>query len=339
MFLASSGHIATDSNLARFDQGTYGNTVMSMLCDGQSSSYYSKSDTLNPGWGDPLILVAKVNEKTKSIKYYYYNPVSNMMFGHENQFTCDFSNWDTATRYNVEKSADINYELDNAKANSIVEFTINETAGYVYSTPVVSSNGQTIAVEQSGNTYSFIMPKNAVNVTVNKLNLNNYTMPTSLTLTIGDSTDLSSYLPTTEGVEITFNNANVTANGTEITAVKSGKSLMTITFTEFDVVKTCGVTIQKATTSSSSSSSSVKPSSSASSSSKVESSSSTSSSSQQVTSSSQSTQSSQPSSQEPQSSTNRTQPSVGCGANFTGTGLFIVLAGVAVAIFLFKKKS
>jgi len=338
MFLAASGHIETDMNLYRKDVGENGNTVLSMLCDGQSSSYHSDRDSTS-GWGDPLILVAKVNEKTKTIKYYYYNPVLDMMFGAENLYEYDFSNWDTATRYDVEKSADINYDLDNAKANSIVEFTINETAGYAYNTPVVTSNGQTLTLTQNGDVYSFIMPKDAVSISVDKLNLNNYTMPSSLTLTLGESTDLSSYLPTTQGVEITFNNANLTANGTEITAVKTGKSLMTITFTEFDVVKTCGITIEKATTSSSSSSSSVKPSSSASSSSKVESSSSSSSSSQQVTSSSQSTQSSQPSSQEPQSSTNKTQPSVGCGANFTGTGLFIVLAGIAVAIFLFKKKA
>jgi len=100
MFIAGSGHIETDTNHFRQDQGIFGNTVTSFLCDGQGTNYFCSDGDDVSSWGDPLILVAKVNEKTKTISYRYFNPVNNCFLGVENQFEMDFSNWE-AKSYNV----------------------------------------------------------------------------------------------------------------------------------------------------------------------------------------------------------------------------------------------
>jgi len=100
MFMAGSGHIETDTNYFRQDKGVFGNTVTSFLCDGQGVSYFCSDGDDVSSWGDPLILVAKVNEKTKKISYRYYNPVNGCFLGIENQFEMDFSGWE-AKSYNV----------------------------------------------------------------------------------------------------------------------------------------------------------------------------------------------------------------------------------------------
>jgi len=348
MFLCASGHVSSETVMRREDKTEYGNNVMSMLCDAQGTTFFTNMDAIS-GWGDPLILVAKVNEKTKKISYRYYNTANNSFFNIENQFEYDFSNWDASTYYNVESSTDIEIDNTNVKCNSIVEFSVNKTDNFVYLEPVVTSNGQQITLTKTGDVYSFVMPKDMVTISVEKLDLSAITLPTSITIKVGETVDLSSYLPTSQEVQFKLNNTNVSLSGTELIGLKEGKSLLTITFTKYNLVKTCGIAIEKATTSSSSSSSSVKPSSSASSSSKVESSSSSSkveepssSSSSVAESSSSSSSSSQQvtsSSQPEQSSSSRAERSAGCGANFAGTGLFIVLALLSVGILSLKKKS
>lgn len=89
VFMAASGHIGTDSVEKRTDEGVNGNKVFSFLCDGQGTKVYADYDG-DGGWGEPLILVVKVNEKTQTMKFNYYDPVNNMMLGVENQFEISF---------------------------------------------------------------------------------------------------------------------------------------------------------------------------------------------------------------------------------------------------------
>ncbi len=338
MFLAASGHIETDINLYREDVGENGNVVLSMLCDGQSSSYYSNKD-IPTGWGDPLILVAKVNEKTKTIKYYYYNPVNNMMFGHENLFTYDFSNWDAGTYYEVNTTNDINLENNSVKFNSIVEFSVNEQSGYAYTTPVVTSNQENITLTKTANGYSFLMPKNNVNISIEKLDLSSITLPSSLTIILNETLDLGAYLPDLSDISVKVNNSNVTVNGSEITGNRAGKSLITISSTKFGQLGTCSLTIQKTSSTSSSNSTS----NSSSSSSQVSSSPSSSTSNSSSTSSSQVTppstsggESDSPATSMP---TTGNTPSSGCGGNVSGESIFVILAILSVAFIFIKKKA
>ncbi|MBO4962480.1 MAG: hypothetical protein J6C97_01755, partial [Clostridia bacterium] len=175
MFLTASGHIGTDFNISRQDTGKYGNKVLSTLCDGQSTKYYGDIDGV-PGWGDPLIQIARVNEKTKQIKYYYFNPVNNMLFGVENQWTYDFSN--ALNTKQIVKDKNVNYDKEYGTIGENVEFTLNAQSGYALSKPIVKDlNGKDITVTQNGETYSFVMPNNRVSISVETLDLSNITLP------------------------------------------------------------------------------------------------------------------------------------------------------------------
>ena len=121
MFLTASGHIGSDTLIHRNDTGVYGNSVMSMLMDAQDVKYHGDIDG-SAGWGDPVIVVAKVNEKTKTIKYYYYNPVNNMLIGVENKIEYDFSN--ALKTKQLTKSESVDYDKEYGTIGEKVEFTL-----------------------------------------------------------------------------------------------------------------------------------------------------------------------------------------------------------------------
>ncbi|MBO4962199.1 MAG: InlB B-repeat-containing protein [Clostridia bacterium] len=93
VFINASGHIESDSIVTRTDIGDYGNKVMSMLADAQGIKYHGSYDSIAVNWGDPILLVCKVNEKNQTIKFNYFNAVNGMFYGVENEFVYDFSDW------------------------------------------------------------------------------------------------------------------------------------------------------------------------------------------------------------------------------------------------------
>jgi len=157
VFLTASGHIGTDTNITRTDVGEYGNTVLSTLCDGQSSKYFTDIDGI-PGWGDPLILIAKVNEKTKKINYYYYNPVNNTFFGVENQWTYDFSSALNTKQIIADKEIELTKNY--GEVGKTVQFTLTEEG----TAEVKDLSGNKITCSVEGNVYTFTMPANRVNI-------------------------------------------------------------------------------------------------------------------------------------------------------------------------------
>ncbi len=239
MFLAASGHIETDTNMFRQDTGIYGNTVLSMLCDGQGTSYYSSIDGTS-GWGDPLLLVAKVNEKTKTIKYYYYNPVNNMMFGVENQWEYDFSN--ALHRANYYNEAIKNVTLDSA--NNKVTFEI-DSAYYTYAEPYITDvNGEEIPWGLANGKYSYTIP--AANKMPLTIDVKAVTLATNVTLMEGDVLDLGKYLPS----DFTFTIAEgdetvITRNGNILSFAGVGTATIKIFNTKGVINKLWYITTEK----------------------------------------------------------------------------------------------
>lgn len=239
MFLTASGHIESPINFFRQDKGVYGNTVMSMLCDGQGLSYFCSDGDDVSSWGDPLILVVKVNERNKSLTYRYYNPVNNCFLGVENQVEFSFADWGASE---IEVSNDIAIDLTYAELGSTVEFTINAESGYAYAKPVVkNANGEKLAVRKTANGYSFVMPQGDVSITVEKFDLSSITLPEALTIGVGETLDLSEYLP--DGVKLKVNNSNATLNGNEITGEEAGEAVITVTSDTFGDLASCTITV------------------------------------------------------------------------------------------------
>jgi len=101
MFLTSGGHTAQESLAYRTDVGDFGNTVYSMLVDYQGM--------YNAG-GDSLIVVAKVNEKTKKMTLRTFNPVTNKFYNIENELEYDFSGWEAEKHSVTWKNGDTTLE-------------------------------------------------------------------------------------------------------------------------------------------------------------------------------------------------------------------------------------
>ncbi len=77
-----SGHTCTDQVIMRKDTGDNGNTVTQILVNAQGAMYTSGMNTF---------LIAKVNEKTKTMDLCYYSPEFDMCFNEQNQFTVSFA--------------------------------------------------------------------------------------------------------------------------------------------------------------------------------------------------------------------------------------------------------
>ncbi len=240
MFLTGSGHIETDTNFFRQDKGVYGNTVMSMLCDGQGINYFCTDGDNVVSWGDPLILVANENEKPKTIQYRYYNPVNNSFLGIENQLEVSFADWG---RNEITASEDISLDADYAETNSTVQFIIDEQDGYVYAEPVVTSNGQTLSVSKTNRGYSFVMPNGDVRITVERFNTVFITLPDELTIGLGETMDLGAYFTGLSDLTLSVDNSNVSVDGDEITGEEIGESVLIVTSDKFGEVATCTLTV------------------------------------------------------------------------------------------------
>ncbi len=242
MFLTASGHIETSTNIFRKDKGAYGNTVMSMLCDGQGTDYFTMDGDDVSSWGDPLILVVKVNEKNKTLTYRYYNPVNNCFLGIENQFEISFADWG---RSEIKAGAEISLEKDSVKAYDTVNFSVNKEAGYAYAKPVATANGETLSVRTTANGYSFMMPECSVEITVEKFALATITLPTTLTLKEGETFDLSEYLP--EDVQFNFilDNDNAKVIEKELKGEKEGECVLTVSSDKFGDLCSIEITVEK----------------------------------------------------------------------------------------------
>ncbi len=242
MFLTASGHIESSINFFRQDEGVYGNTVMSMLCDGQGLSYFCSDGDDVSSWGDPLILVVKVNEKSKTLTYRYYNPVNNCFLGVENQVEFSFEDWEAPE---IDSSYDIAIDDKYTQINSTVEFSVNKQSGYAYATPVVTSaNGATLTVNKTYSGYSFTMPDGDVYITVEKFDLSRITLPKTLTLEVGEMLDLSDYLPYGVDLDISVNSSKATIDGKELTGEKAGETVITVTSAKFGTLASCKVTVE-----------------------------------------------------------------------------------------------
>ena len=243
MFLTASGHIETPTNFFRQDKGVYGNTVMSMLCDGQGLSYFCSSGDDETSWGDPLILVVKVNERTKTLTYRYYNPVNNCFLGVENQVEFSFEDWGAAE---IEASSDIAINNTDVQVNSTVEFTINKQDGFAYAKPVVKTvDGEVVVVVKTSKGYAFAMPDTSISITVEKFDLSKITLPEALTLSVGEVLDLSDYLPEDISVDISIDNSKATLNGNELTAEEDGEVVIAVTSDKYGKLASCTVTLEE----------------------------------------------------------------------------------------------
>jgi len=232
-FLSSGGHVSQETLMTRTDLGIYNNEVFSMLVDWQDS-FQSR--------GDSLLLVAKVNEKTQKISFRVYNPVSNEFYLIENEQEYDFSN--SFTR-EVKKDSKVNYSKNYAKVGETVVFSVNKTEGYVSTPKVVDALGNSIAVTYTTSGYTFTMPSAKVTISVEQEAISGITLPESLSITKGDSVDLSTYLPSAYNYSISVDGTSVTNSGKTITGASVGASTIIVSIDGYGEVARCVVTVKE----------------------------------------------------------------------------------------------
>lgn len=252
MFIAAGGHIMDDSIMHRTDVADYGNKVLGMLIDGQAVPVYNAA--CYGASGDALIAIAKFNEKTQTMTLNYYNPENGMLFTRESQFTFDYSG--VMTTKQIIKDEEVVTQKDYATIGDTVSFSINATAGFVYAKPIVTDlNGNEITYTEIGGTYTFTMPSSRVIITVEKLDLSTITLPQSIMLKVGESVDLSQYIPQGDFV-LTTSSSAISIQGYVVTANASATVELTLSSQKYGISKSCSVVVEKEQTSSSSSSSS-----------------------------------------------------------------------------------
>lgn len=256
VFMSSGGHVSQETLMWRTDRGDFNNQIFSTLVDWQ--------DTFSSR-GDSLLLVAKVNEKTQKITFNVYNPVTNQFYLVENRnMEYDFS--DALYREVTKETIDINYTGTSEKVGDTVEFSINKTQGFVYCPTVTDALGNDIEVTQvAENSYTFTMPMAKVTIGTEFKDMSSVTLPTSMNLEVGDTKDLSTYLPSGNDYTLSINGSSVTAQGLVITATSGGVSTITISIDGYGTIAECVVTVKEVQSSSSSSSTSSNESSSSSS--------------------------------------------------------------------------
>lgn len=84
IFMVFSGHVCYDDVVVRYDTGIHGNTITSMLIDTQTATY-------DRGIGEDIVFLMKVNEKTKTMRCYYYSPLHDGVYNIQNQFDISFA--------------------------------------------------------------------------------------------------------------------------------------------------------------------------------------------------------------------------------------------------------
>ncbi len=84
VFMNLGGHYPTDDIERRVDIGKHGNKVLSMLIDGQGTSYKGNN-------AQDMILLCHVNESKKTINFVYYSPEKDKLWNIQNQFEYNFA--------------------------------------------------------------------------------------------------------------------------------------------------------------------------------------------------------------------------------------------------------
>lgn len=156
IIMAAGGHVTGDTIMKRVDVGDNGNKVLSMLIDGQAVV------DVNGKRGATLILVCKINEKTKKMTFNYYDPIRDLYFCVENQFEYDFS--DIVSReITASPCVDV---VSNAKPGETVSFTFDNTNDLYHEPVVKDKKGNVIDVTVNNGVYSYVMPEIGVNIDV-----------------------------------------------------------------------------------------------------------------------------------------------------------------------------
>ncbi len=228
MFMSSGGHVSQEGLMTRNDLGDFSNNVYSMLIDWQDS-FNSR--------GDSLLLVAKVNEKTKKVTFRVYNPITNQFYCVENEeIVYDFS--ESLTR-EVKKDSKVIYDKNNATVGKQVEFSINKQSGCVYAPSVVDSFGNSIPVTQTATGYVFTMPGSKVTISSQESPISGITLPNSIDITYGDSIDLSQYLPSTYNYTFAINGDAISSKDLIISADKLGSAVLTVSIDGYGEYCSC----------------------------------------------------------------------------------------------------
>lgn len=85
IFCVISGHINQDDITYRQDYGENGNLITSFLIDVQASRFNGEEIGLD------MIMLMRVNEKEKTIRYQYYSPSQNKLWNVQNDFSLSFA--------------------------------------------------------------------------------------------------------------------------------------------------------------------------------------------------------------------------------------------------------
>ena len=159
IIMAAGGHVTGDTIMKRVDIGDNGNKVLSMLIDGQAVRDIS-------GYrGASLILICKINEKTKKMTFNYYDPVKDLYFCVENQFEYDFS--DIVSReITASECVDV---VPYSKPGEIVTFTFDNTKNLYHEPIVKDKKGNIVEVIKTDGIYSFTMPEIGVDINVSAI--------------------------------------------------------------------------------------------------------------------------------------------------------------------------
>ena len=234
IFIAASGHIINDTVMRRVDTGDYGNQVLSMLIDGQGVK-----DTYGVN-GATLMLVCKVNETTKTMTCNFYNPVSDMYFCVENQFTYDFS--DVFSRQ-IEASEGVDV-ASFAKPGEKVEFTCEFASSSTHKKVVVADKkGNAIEFVEANGVYSFEMPDASVNIELVEFNVNELTLPTSLKIDALGSINLNDFINSDFGLVYELSGDCAKVVDGVIVPVKLGKATLSVLHPQLGVLGTVELTV------------------------------------------------------------------------------------------------
>lgn len=91
VFLVLCGHVCSDDIIMRTSYGENGNMITQLLIDPQATRYN------NGQIGEDIILLIRVNETKKTLRFEYYSPSYDKYFNIQNQFAIDFQDENNPT--------------------------------------------------------------------------------------------------------------------------------------------------------------------------------------------------------------------------------------------------
>lgn len=233
VFMAAGGHTTSDTIMRRFDTGDYGNQVLSMLIDGQAVS------DVNNVRGSTLILVCKINEKTKKMSFNYYDPVNDLYFCVENDFEYDFADW---LSKDINASEGINVK-EYAKHGELVEFSVTPDASTTkYGVVATDKKGNKIDVSNNNGNYSLVMPSEAVNINLVQIDETKVSLPSNIELSRIDKLDLQSYLPSGYDYKYSENDVLKVENNI-LTPKKAGNAKLQVILDGIGLLKEINVNV------------------------------------------------------------------------------------------------